>query len=93
MNKLTRNGLGLRLGLGIGLRFGLGIGLRLGLGIELTFGLEIGSQLIEIRWFGKWAEFRNMSLIPAWKGHVSNSVHRITNAMIIHIELPNLPLK
>ena len=26
-----------------------------------------------------------MSLIHAWKGHVSNSVHHITNGVIIHI--------
>ena len=34
-----------------------------------------------------------MSLICACKGHVSNSVHHITNAVIIHIELPNLCLE
>ena len=35
-----------------------------------------------MRWFGKWAEFRNMSLIHTRKGHVPNSVHHITNAVI-----------
>ena len=53
----------------------------------------VETQLIEPRWFGKWAEFRSMSLIHAWKGHVPNSVHHITNAIIKHIELPNLSLQ
>jgi magnesium-transporting ATPase (P-type) len=57
------------------------------------YNIYIKPQLIEIRWFGKWAEFRNMSLIHAWKGHMSNSVHHITNGIIIHIKLPNLHLK
>ena len=39
--------------------------------------LSVWPQLIEIGLFGKWAEFRNKSLIPACKGHVSNSVHHM----------------
>ena len=60
------------------------------LGTSQVLDSFVGSQLIEIGWFGKWAEFRHMFLICACKGHVPNSVHHITDAVIIHIELPNL---